>query len=99
MSDETDVWLKKFFFFFWSFFLVGLHPWQYGGSQARSLIGAVAAGLCHSHINARSEPHLRPTPQLTETPGRELLAEEIFKKNVEGDCLASLKCCFTVNYV
>ena len=37
----------------------------YGGSQARSWIGAVASGLHHSHSNARSEPHLWPTPQLT----------------------------------
>ena len=40
----------------------------YGGSQARGIVGAVAAGLCHSHSNARSEPHLRPTSQLTATP-------------------------------
>ena len=33
-------------------------PVAYGGSRARSLIGAVAAGLLHSHSNARSEPHL-----------------------------------------
>ena len=40
----------------------------YGGSQARGLMGAVAAGLHHSHSNARSEPHLRPTLQLTAMP-------------------------------
>ena len=28
----------------------------YEGSQARGLIGAVAAGLCQIHSNARSEP-------------------------------------------
>ena len=39
----------------------------YGGSQARSQIGAVAAGLSHSHSNAGSEPHLPPPPQLTAT--------------------------------
>ena len=33
-------------------------PEAYGGSQARGLIGAMAAGLHHSHSNARSEPHL-----------------------------------------
>jgi len=37
----------------------------YGGSQARDRIGAVTAGLHHSHSNARSELHLGPTPQLT----------------------------------
>ena len=41
----------------------------YGGSQARGLIGAIAAGLHHSHSNARSEPRLPPTTaQLTATP-------------------------------
>ena len=30
----------------------------YGASQARSLIRAVAAGLCQSHSNARSELRL-----------------------------------------
>ena len=35
-----------------------------GGSQARALIHAVAAGLCCSHGDAGSELHLQPTPQL-----------------------------------
>ena len=43
-------------------------PAAYGGSQARGPIGAVAAGLHHSHSNAESEPHLQPTPQLMATP-------------------------------
>ena len=38
-----------------------------GGSEARSLIGAVAAGLCRSHSNSGSEPHLWPTPRLGAT--------------------------------
>ena len=29
----------------------------YGGSQARGLIGATAAGLCHSHSKAGSLTH------------------------------------------
>ena len=33
----------------------------------RNRIRAVAASLYHSHHNARSEPHLQPTPQLTAT--------------------------------
>ena len=40
-------------------------PVPYGGSQARGQIGATAAGLHHSHSNAESELHLRPTSQLT----------------------------------
>ena len=39
----------------------------YGGSQARGRTGVVVAGLHHSHSNARSELHLRPTPQLSAT--------------------------------
>ena len=43
-------------------------PAAYGGSQVRGLIGAVAAGLCQSHSNAGSKPHLPLTPQLMATP-------------------------------
>ena len=43
-------------------------PAVYGGSQARGLIEAVDAGLCQSHSNWGSEPHLPPTPQLMATP-------------------------------
>ena len=39
----------------------------YGDSQARDLIGAVAAGLHHSHTNTSLEPLLRPTKQLMAT--------------------------------
>ena len=43
-------------------------PAAYGGSQARGPIRAVAVSLCQSHSNARSEPRLQPTPQLTAMP-------------------------------
>ena len=43
-------------------------PTAYGGSQARGLIGAVAASLCQSQSNVGSEPRLAPTPQLTAMP-------------------------------
>ena len=39
-----------------------------GGSQARGLIGATAAGLCQSHSNVGFELCLRPTPQLMAMP-------------------------------
>ena len=39
----------------------------YGSSQARGLIGAIAAGLRCSHSNAGSEPCLWPTPQFMAT--------------------------------
>ena len=57
-----------FFLFFLSFVLFRAAPAACGGSQARGLIGAVATGLRQSRSNTRSEPHLRPTPQRTETP-------------------------------
>ena len=57
--------LLFFFVFFWA------APMAYGGSLARGQIGATAGGLCHGHSNTRSEPRLRPTPQLTATLGME----------------------------
>ena len=58
--------------FFWGFFCLFAISWAtpstYGGSQARGLIGAVAASLRQSHSNVASKPHLRSTPQLTATP-------------------------------
>ena len=58
----------ELFFFFCLFAFPRAASAAYGGSQARGLIGAVAAGLHHNHSNAGSEPHLRPTPQLTAMP-------------------------------
>ena len=40
----------------------------YGRFQARGQIGAVAAGLCHSHSNMGSKLCLPPTPQLMVVP-------------------------------
>ena len=59
---------KLFLFFVFCFGLSRAAPAAYGGSQARGQIGAVAASIHHSHSNARSEPRLRPTPQLPATP-------------------------------
>ena len=51
------------------FFLVfRAAPTSYGSSQARVQMGAIAAGLHHSHSNTRSESSLQLTPQLTATP-------------------------------
>ena len=49
--------LPNIFFFFLSFCLFRAIPSPYGGSQARSCIGAIAASLHHSHSNARSLIH------------------------------------------
>ena len=65
---DVSVLIVKIFFCFLFFVFSRAAPVAYGGSQARGLIGAVAAELHHSHSNARSELCLRPTPQLTTTP-------------------------------
>ena len=57
--------MEKSIFFFCRFAFSRATPAAYGGSQARGLIGAVTAGLHHSHSNAGSESCLQPTPQLT----------------------------------
>ena len=40
----------------------------HGGSRASGLVRATAASLHQSHSNARSEPRLRPTPQVMAMP-------------------------------
>ena len=49
--------------FYFSFFLFWASPAGYGSSQAGDQIGAAAAGLHHSHSNARSGPHLWFMPE------------------------------------
>ena len=53
---------------FFSFLLFKAATVAYGSSQARGQIQATATGLCHSHSNARSKPHLQTTTQLMATP-------------------------------
>ena len=55
-----------FYFIFCLFVFLGWHPWHM--DIPRGLIGAIAAGLRQSHSNARSDPSLQPTPQLTAAP-------------------------------
>ena len=38
-------------------FIFRAAPVAHGSSQARGLIGATAAGICHSNSNVRSEPY------------------------------------------
>ena len=47
-----------YFYFFFVFCLFRAASVAYGDSQARGLIGPVAASLHQSHSNARSEPRL-----------------------------------------
>ena len=55
---------RLFFFFFGLFVFSKAALVAYGGSHARGQIGAVAAGLRHSHSITGSEPCLQPAPQL-----------------------------------
>ena len=59
--------MKAFIFIFFVFFW-GVTPAAHGHSQGRGRIGPTAMGLHHSRSNSGSEPHLRPTPQLTAMP-------------------------------
>ena len=60
ISKQRDYFSEPFSYRVISFFfgLFRARPVAYAGSQARSRIGAVAIGLCHSHSNAGSEPCL-----------------------------------------
>ena len=60
--------LLLFFVCLFVFAISWASPAAYGGSQARSQIGAVATGPHQSHSNSGSEPCLQPTPQLMATP-------------------------------
>ena len=55
--------------FYFFFFLFKATPLAYGSSQARSQIRAAAACLRHSYSNARSQPCVQHTPQLTGNAG------------------------------
>ena len=66
-SNCTYSLLFIYLFIFYLFAFSRAAAAAYGGSHPRGLIGAVASGLRHSRSKARSEPHLRPTPQLTAT--------------------------------
>ena len=52
---KKRIFLLSFFFVY--VYLFRAAPVTYGSSQARGQIGAIAAGLHHSHSNTRSEPH------------------------------------------
>ena len=68
MNKNISIFSDYILFIFWSFCLFRAIPTAYGGSQARGLIRAIAAGLRQGHSNTRSKPRLRPTPQLMATP-------------------------------
>ena len=57
LEKKREHGIPAFFFFFLSFVfcLYRAAPVAYGGSQARGQIGAIAAGLRHSHSNTGLE--------------------------------------------
>ena len=63
VASAVSLWALPSLRFFW--FVLFATLVAYGGSQARGLFRATAASLHPSHSNARSEPCLWPTPQLT----------------------------------
>ena len=58
--------------FYFILFLLRAAPATYVSCQASVRFRTTAASLRHSYRNARSEPCLRPTPQLTATPDPKL---------------------------
>ena len=76
------VYIYKIFFLV---FLFRASPVAYGSSQARGLIGAVAAGHSHSHSHTRSELSLQPTPQLTAMPILNPLSKARYQTHVFMD--------------
>ena len=61
-NSDSQLFIYLFIYFFLLF--RSAHS-AYGSSQARGPVGAVAAGLHHSHSNTRSELCLQSTPQFT----------------------------------
>ena len=62
----VSVVMSSLYFLFFCLFRAAIMA--YGGSQARGQIRVVAAGVHHSQSNVGSEPHMRPTQQLTARP-------------------------------
>ena len=61
---EGELLLTSYFGNFILYMFFRAKPMAYGGAQARGGIGAIAAGLRHSHSHSRSKPCLQPIPQL-----------------------------------
>ena len=53
IAEENTQCFPFFFFFLFVCLFFRAAPAAYGGSQARGQIGVIAAGLHHSHSNAR----------------------------------------------
>ena len=66
IPDNSGRKLQSVFFFF-LLAILGPHLWHMEVPRLGGLTGATAASLRHSHSNAGSEPHLRPTPPFMAT--------------------------------
>ena len=66
LEDLAFIYLFIYLFIYFCF--LGPHLWHMEVPQFRGWMGAMAAGLCHSHSNAKSELCLWTTPQLMATP-------------------------------
>ena len=60
-TKDTEPIISFIYLSFFTFCLSRATPVAYGGSQARGLIGVIAAGIRQSY-NSRSKLHLLPTP-------------------------------------
>ena len=58
LAEQQKLALYFIYLFIYLFSLFRPTPAAHGGSQVRGPIGAVAAGLCQSHIHAGSKLHL-----------------------------------------
>ena len=63
-KKTMKIWRRFLYYMLIFFFLCRVAPVAYGSSQAKGRIGAVTAGLPHSHDDTGSEPHLQPSPPL-----------------------------------
>ena len=92
------------FLFYFIFCLLKAAPAAYGGSQARGQIKAVAAGLHHSHSNARSLTH-RARPGIEPASFWILVRfvspepqQELPKLAFKYYCLEVLLCCWGIMF-
>ena len=91
LSASYMIFLLAYLFFV--FFFLRATPSAYGGSQARDVIRAVAAGLCHSHRNEGSLTHWV-------RPGIKPVSSWMLVRFVSGEpqweaLLVYLVCCFS----
>ena len=88
--------LSFIYFLFFIFLHFRASPAVYESSQASDRIGAVAAGLHHSHSSTGSKPCLRPIPQPTTTPDPWPTDRDQGSAHILMDASRILPCCATM---